>query len=160
MPAWSLVLTRLAVLALGAVLFRLRREQRRQREAVHQVRESKLYAHVYPLLVRCQHQHIEQVSLTREALYIRLFSPAGRVLTYHFEQHGFHPIPPERIYPMAQAIGVDLKELSDPRKYDFTPRERIHANGEREAYYEYNIVTSYKDDVQRMLYTGHGRAGA
>ena len=42
MPAWSLVLTGLAVLALGAVLFRLRRELRRQREAVRQVRESKL----------------------------------------------------------------------------------------------------------------------
>ena len=32
----------------------------------------------------------------------------------------------------------------------------VDANGEREPYYEYNITTPYKDDLQRRLYTKKG----
>lgn len=147
-----ILLALLAAVVIALVLTRLKRAQRRQRSAVRQVRESKLYAHVYPLLLRCQDRHIEQVTLTRDALTIRLFAPAGRMLTYHFERHGFHPIPEERLYPLAQALAVDLKPLSDPRMFTFCPRELLHANGDKEPYYEYNIVTAYKDKLQRNLY--------
>lgn len=116
MPREMLILILLAVVALMVIVLRLEREQRRQREAVRQVRESKLYAHVYPLLRKYEHESIEQVMLDRSGLYIRLFYPAGRMLTYRFEMHGLHPIPEDRLYPLAQALGVDLKDLSNPRK--------------------------------------------
>ncbi len=112
MPREMLILILLAVVALMVIVLRLEREQRRQREAVRQVRESKLYAHVYPLLRKYEHESIEQVMLDRSGLYIRLFYPAGRMLTYRFEMHGLHPIPEDRLYPLAQALGVDLKDLS------------------------------------------------
>lgn len=156
MPREMLILILLAVVALMVIVLRLEREQRRQRETVRQVRESKLYAHVYPLLRKYAHESIEQVMLDRSGLYIRLFYPAGRMLTYRFEMHGLHPIPDDRLYPLAQALGVDLKDLSNPRKYAFNVCERVHANGEREPYYEYNITTPYKDDLQRRLYTKKG----
>ena len=130
----------------------MRHTQRQQRDAVRQVRESRLYAHVYPLLLRCEKLHVEQISLYSDGLYIQLYRPAGRMLTYRFEQHGFHPVPQDKLYPMAQALAVDLKVLADPRKYSFHPQVRIHGNGEREEYYEYSITTRYKDKAQRLFY--------
>lgn len=152
MDAWWLPLALLAVAALSLLLFRLRRMQRRQRDAVREIRESKLYAHVYPLLIRCEKLHVEQIALYSDGLYIQLYRPAGRMLTYRFEQHGFHPVPPPRLYPMAQALAVDWKVLADPRKYTFKPQVRVHSNGDREEYFEYNITTAYKDQLQRAMY--------
>lgn len=68
MPREMLILILLAVVALMVIVLRLEREQRRQREAVRQVRESKLYAHVYPLLRKYAHESIEQVMLDRSGL--------------------------------------------------------------------------------------------
>ena len=152
MQSWIIPLALLFVAVLAFAVFRLRRAMRRQRDAVRAIRESRLYAHVYPLLMRCEKLHVEQVSLYSDGLYIQLYRPAGRMLTYRFEQHGFHPVPPHRLYPMAQALAVDFKPLADARKYHFCPRTRVHSNGDREEYYEYNITTAYKDQVQRTLY--------
>ena len=152
MDSWVLPLALVVIAALAFTLQRMRHTQRQQRDAVRQVRESRLYAHVYPLLLRCEKLHVEQISLYSDGLYIQLYRPAGRMLTYRFEQHGFHPVPQDKLYPMAQALAVDLKVLADPRKYSFCPQVRVHGNGEREEYYEYNITTRYKDKAQRLFY--------
>lgn len=152
MDSWMFPLALAVVAVLAFILHRVHRAQRRQRDAVRQVRESRLYAHIYPLLLRCEKLHVEQISLYGDGLYIQLYHPAGRMLTYRFEQHGFHPVPQDKLYPMAQALAVDLKVLADSRKYSFCPQVRIHSNGDREEYYEYNITTTYKDKSQRLLY--------
>ncbi len=153
MNSWMLPAALLVIAALAFAVYRLRRAQRLQRDAVREIRESKLYAHIYPLLMRCEKLHVEQICLRSDGLYIQLYHPAGRMLTYRFQQHGFHPVPPHRLYPMAQALAVDYKPLADPRKFTFSPRTHVHSNGDREEYFEYNITTSYKDKIQRVLYT-------
>ena len=51
MQSWIIPLALLFVAVLAFAVFRLRRAMRRQRDAVRAIRESRLYAHVYPCLL-------------------------------------------------------------------------------------------------------------
>ena len=77
MDSWVLPLALVVIAALAFTLQRMRHTQRQQRDAVRQVRESRLYAHVYPLLLRCEKLHVEQISLYSDGLYIQLYRSRG-----------------------------------------------------------------------------------
>ena len=123
--------------------------ERRERENALRVRSTRLYSHLCPLLVACEHERVEQVVIRRDGILIRMFIPAGAVRTYKFEKHGFEKLNDEAVYALAQAVSADLRILREEGKYHFSRCIDVHENGEKEPYYEYNVSLGYKNRICR-----------
>lgn len=144
----------IALVALGCLICirRDRRERKRQRDMVMYMRQSDLYAHLYPMLRKLESMHVESVAIRREEVRIRTYRPAGRVLRFTFEKHGFDPLTDEALYALMQAIGVDVPNLRDRKRYELITHADERASGGKAAWYEYLILTDYKDDMSRANY--------
>lgn len=145
-----------AILAVAAVctayILRDRKERRRQRDLVMYLRQSDLYAHLYPMIKKLEYMHVESVAIRREEVRVRTYQPAGKVIRFTFEKHGFDPVEDERLYALAQAVGVDAPVLRDKKRYEFIVHEDERASGGKAAWYEYMILTEFKDDMSRAHY--------
>lgn len=144
----------IALVALGCLIWirRDRRERKRQRDMVMYMRQSDLYAHLYPMLRKLESMHVESVAIRREEVRVRTYQPAGRVLRFTFEKHGFDPLEDAALYALAQAIGVDVPNLRDRKRYELITHDDERASGGKAAWYEYLILTDYKDDMSRARY--------
>ena len=140
------------------VLWRIRRERRRQAYYVSRVRSSDMYGHLYPLLLRCSRRSVESIAIRPESVCIRLYNPAGRTLLYTFDKHGFDPLEPDTLLALALAVAVDLPLLQDRARYTFRTRTAPGVNGIRTTWYEYMITTDYKDSMLRPEYMNKSRA--
>lgn len=147
---WGLIA--LATLAGGAVILRERRERGRQKRLVGHLRQSDMYAHLYPLIRKLEQMHVESVAIRREEVRVRLYRPAGKVVRFTFEKHGFDPLEDERILALAQAIGVDMPLLRDRRRYTLIAHDDERDMGGKGLWYEYMIRTDFKDDMSRSAY--------
>ena len=134
------------------ILLRERRERTRQKQMIGYLRQSDLYAHLYPLILQLEEMHVESVAIRREELRVRTFRPAGKVYRFTFEKHGFDPVEDDRLFALAQAVGVDAPKLRDRRRYDFIVHEDERDHGGKAAWYEYMIRTEFKDDMSRADY--------
>ena len=134
------------------VLARDRRERARQKRLVGYLRQSDLYAHLYPMILRLEQMHVESVAIRREELRVRTYKPAGKVYRFTYEKHGFDPVEDDRLFALAQAVAVDAPMLRDRRRYDFIVHEDERDRGGKPAWYEYMIRTDYKDDMSRADY--------
>lgn len=130
----------------------LNHHHRQQEELVRRIRSTDLYAHLYPLLLRCNKRCVESITVRPEAVCIRLYRPTGRTLNYTFEKHGFDTLEPAALYALAQAIAVDLSLLRDRACYTFTRRIERLDNGDTLRWYSYMITTEYKDSMNRAEY--------
>ena len=116
------------------------------------LRQSDLYAHLYPLILQLEQMHVESVAIRREELRVRTYRPAGKVYRFTYEKHGFDPVEDDRLFALAQAVGVDAPKLRDRRRYDFIVHEDERDHGGKAAWYEYMIRTEFKDDMSRADY--------
>ena len=141
-----------AVIAAAAVgLVRIRVERLRRERQVRQVRGTELYAHLYPILIRCDRRHVESVAIRATDVSIHLYQPAGRRLRFTFEKQGFDQPEPDTLYALAQAVMVDMPSLRDADHYDFQTHTAVKANGERVRWYEYVVRTEYKDRIMQAM---------
>ena len=90
--------------------------------------------------------------IRREELRVRTYRPAGKVYRFTYEKHGFDPVEDNRLFALAQAVGVDAPMLRDRRRYDFIVHEDERDHGGKAAWYEYMIRTDFKDDMSRADY--------
>ena len=134
------------------VLLRERRERTRQKRMIGYLRQSDLYAHLYPLILQLEQMHVESVAVRREELRVRTFRHAGKIYRFTYEKHGFDPVEDDRLFALAQAVGVDAPKLRDRRRYDFIVHEDERDHGGKAAWYEYMIRTEFKDDMSRADY--------
>lgn len=150
----SIILLVFLMLAIcAALIIRIKRERRRQEQYVKRIRSSDLYGHLYPLLLRCGRRRVESIAVQPDGVCIRLYAPAGRILHYTFEKHGFDPLEQEPLLALAQAIAVDLPLLRDSARYTFRTHTFNLDNGEKARWYEYMICTEYKDSMIRAMYS-------
>lgn len=140
------------------VLWRIRRERRRQAYYVSRVRSSDMYGHLYPLLLRCSRRSVESITIRPESVCIRLYRPAGRTLLYTFDKHGFDPLEPDTLLALAQAVAVDFPLLQDRARYTFRTHTDAQVNGIQTTWYDYMITTAYKDSMLRPEYMDKSRA--
>ena len=140
-----------------AYILRDRRERRRQKELVMYLRQSDLYAHLYPMVQKLEHMHVESVAVRREELRVRTYQPAGKTIRFTFEKHGFDPVDDQRLLALAQAVGVDAPILRDRSRYEFIVHEDERGSGGKAAWYEYMIRTEFKDDMSRAHYLHNKR---
>ncbi|MBQ8653533.1 MAG: hypothetical protein IJ507_01240 [Clostridia bacterium] len=152
---WIILAAAAAVCTL--YILRDRRERRRQKDMVMYLRQSDLYAHLYPTVRKLEQMYVESVAVRREEVKVSLYRPAGKKLRYTFEKHGFDPVEDERLLALAQAIGVDLPILRDKKRYEFIVHEDERASGGKAAWYEYMIRTEFKDDMSRAHYLHNKR---
>lgn len=150
MLGWGMALA--LVIGCAVYIVRDRRERQRQRNLVMYMRQSDLYAHLYPMVRKLDNMHVESVAVRREEVRVRTYQPAGRVIRFTFDKHGFDPLEDAALYALAQAIGVDSPILRDKSRYEFIAHEDERASGGRAAWYEYMILTDYKDDMSRAHY--------
>ncbi|MGN1020269.1 MAG: hypothetical protein ACI4O7_07820 [Aristaeellaceae bacterium] len=134
------------------LMLREKRERTRQKRMIGYLRQSDLYAHLYPLILQLEQMHVESVAIRREELRVRTYKPAGKVYRFTFEKHGFDPVEDDRLFALAQAVGVDAPKLRDRRRYEFIVHEDERDHGGKAAWYEYMILTEYKDDMSRADY--------
>ncbi len=143
----------LAVLvACAAVMIHDRRVRKRQKRLVAYLRQSDLYAHLYPMVKRIEQMHIESVAVRREEVCVRAYEPAGRTLRFTFDKHGFDPLEDDRLYALTLALAVDAPILRDSKRYDLLKHEDQCMNGGKAAWYEYMIRTEFKDSMVRARY--------
>lgn len=150
MLGWVMALA--VVIGCTVYIVRDRRERQRQRNLVMYMRQSDLYAHLYPMVRKLDNMHVESVAVRREEVRVRTYQPAGRVIRFTFDKHGFDPLEDAALYALAQAIGVDSPILRDKSRYEFIAHEDERASGGRATWYEYMILTDYKDDMSRAHY--------
>ena len=148
--AWAAV--GVIALACAWIIVRERRERARQKQMVMYLRQSDLYAHLYPLIRKMEQMHVESVAIRREELRIRTYRPAGKSIRFTYDKHGFDPVEDERLLALAQAVGVDVPILRDKRRYTFVVHEDERAIGGKAAWYEYMIRTDFKDNMSRAEY--------
>ncbi len=143
----------LAVLvACAIVVFHDRRVRKRQKQLVSYLRQSDLYAHLYPMVKRIERMHVESVAVRREEVCVRAYEPAGRMLRFTFEKHGFDDLEDDRLYALALALAVDAPILRDSKRYELLTHEAQCMNGGKAAWYEYMIRTEFKDNMVRASY--------
>lgn len=142
----------LAAMAGLWVLLREHRERTRQKRMIGYLRQSDLYAHLYPMICRLEQMHVESVAIRREELRVRTYRPAGKVYRFTYEKHGFDPVEDDRLFALAQAVGVDAPVLRNRQRYDFIVHEDERDQGGKAAWYEYMIRTAFKDDMSRAEY--------
>lgn len=111
------------VIGCTVYIVRDRRERQRQRNLVMYMRQSDLYAHLYPMVRKLDNMHVESVAVRREEVRVRTYQPAGRVIRFTFDKHGFDPLEDAALYALAQAIGVDSPILRDKNRYQFIAHE-------------------------------------
>lgn len=138
-----------ALICCGIVIGREQRRRQRHKRMVGYLRQSDLYAHLYPMVRRMERMYVESVAVRREEVCVRTFEPAGRVLRFTFEKHGFDPLDDDRLYPLALALAVDAPFLRDGKHYDFLTHEDLRLSGGKGAWYEYMIRTEHKDNILR-----------
>ncbi|MGN0779346.1 MAG: hypothetical protein ACI4MJ_09385 [Aristaeellaceae bacterium] len=134
------------------VLLREYRERQRQRQLLGYFRQSDLYAHLYPMIRKMEKMYVESVAIRREEVRIRTFKPAGKVYRFTYEKHGFDPVEDDRLFALAQAVGIDTPILRDRRRYDFVVHADERGQGGKPAWYEYMIRPEYKDEMLRADY--------
>ena len=145
-----------AVAVCAVYILRERKERKRQRNLVMYLRQSDLYAHLYPLVRKLEYMYVESVAIRREEVRVRMYQPAGKVMRFTFEKHGFDPVEDERLYALAQAVGVDVPILRDKKRYELIVHADERASGGKAAWYEYMIRTEFKDEMSRAHYL-HGK---
>ncbi len=130
-----------------------RTKHRRQQEAAQRVRETNLYARLYPILMEAGEKPIEQIAVRDDAVILRLLRPS-REIHFHYETQGFDAPTPARRLALAQAMAADLPALADPNRYVFQSRKRRLPNGKKSLWYEYLLTLEEK---QRVLSTPSAR---
>lgn len=159
MDTLVMFLALVVLIACAAAVFHDRRVRKRQKRLVSYLRQSDLYAHLYPMVKRIEQMHVESIAVRREEVCVRAYEPAGRMLRFTFEKHGFDPLEDDRLYALTLALAVDAPILRDGKRYDLLTHEDQCMNGGKAAWYEYMIRTDFKDSMVRAGYAERYKEG-
>lgn len=154
MSGW-VIAALLALGAVAAVLLRLRKENARNELLMERMRASETFRRVQPMLQHCRTLRVERIVLRPECVTVTLFVPAGKTLTFDFEQQGLDSLEPLPLHTLAHLTAQELPDLADNRKYFFKAHKDTLPGGAVERWYEYMVQSAYKDAVQRAAYDRH-----
>ena len=135
--------------ALVIVALRMREKRQREEELVTRVRDSSLYACLYPILMQYSQAMIEQLAVREDEVFLRMMRP-GREVHFHFETQGFDPPSPAARLALAQAIAQDLPGLQEPARYVFSSHRHELPNGERSVWYDYVLTVAEKSRLLNL----------
>ncbi|MBR3494041.1 MAG: hypothetical protein IKH38_01310 [Clostridia bacterium] len=135
--------------ALVIVALRMREKRQREEELVARVRDSSLYACLYPILMQYSQAMIEQLAVREDEVFLRMMRP-GREVHFHFETQGFDPPSPAARLALAQAIAQDLPGLQEPARYVFSSHRHELPNGERSVWYDYVLTVAEKSRLLNL----------
>ena len=153
MPVWAYIVLSAALIAAFSLLMAYRRERQKELYRMDNLRNSRLYRDLQPLLQQAATRDLDQVRVEREPI-TRVY-PAGTLWVFDLRKAGHHKMSRVRTRVMAEVIAEDLVVLQDRSKYSLTRYRVIRPNGSADYSYLYTIRTRYKDSIMAM----HERLG-
>ena len=155
MPIWAYIVLSAALIAAFSLLMAYRRERQKELYRMDNLRNSRLYRDLQPLLQQAATRDLDQVRVERERITITRVYPAGTLWVFDLRKAGHHKMSRVRTRVMAEVIAEDLVILQDRSKYSLTRYRVIRPNGSVDHSYLYTIRTRYKDSIMAM----HERLG-
>lgn len=141
-----ILLLSVSVVGVG-MLLRYRRERQKEIFRMEDLRASRLYKDIYPMIHAASVRDLDQVRVERDRITITLVHPPGTLGVFELRQAGHYQMSRTRTRVMAEVIAEDIDILLDRSKYMLKRYRVIRANGSVDYGYLYTIRTPYKDMV-------------
>lgn len=144
------------LIVLGAVCLALAillivREERRirhERLMMTKMRNSKLYAQVYPLVRFARRRDLDQVRIERNRIVFSSVCPPGKLCEFSLSEGGFRLLSGQRTRVLAEVLGEDIPILKSP-VYALHRYRVMRPNGQIDYGYVYTIRSFYKSQLMR-----------
>ena len=147
MPIWAYIVLSAALIAAFSLLMAYRRERQKELYRMDNLRNSRLYRDLQPLLQQAATRDLDQVRVERDRITITLVYPPGTLGIFELRQAGHYQMSRVRTRVMAEVIAEDIAILQDRGKYSLTRYRVIRPNGAVDYSYLYTIRTRYKDAI-------------
>jgi len=144
-----------ALIAAFSLWMSWRRERQKEFYRIDNLRVSRLYRDLQPLIHRASSRDLDQVRIERDRITITTVFPPGTLGIYELRQAGHYKMSRIRTRVMAELIAEDLMILQDRGKYTLKRYRVIRPNGTVDYAYLYTIRTRYKDSIMAI----HERLG-
>lgn len=139
-----------AVCLVLAVFLMIRERQRilRERLLMTKLRNSKLYADMYPLVRFARRRDLDQVRIERNRIVFSAVCPPGKLCEFSLTEGGFRMLSGNRTRILAEVLAEDIPILKSPL-YSLHRYRVMRPNGRIDYGYVYTIRSVYKSQIMR-----------
>lgn len=151
----DLFLILLVIAALGLAVYLIRKDRqmtRLEQDRLRRLRDSDLYARMYPTVRKLRRMDIESIRIRAEDVCITFMSQPGRGIRFDLIRMGFRPMTQDEMTTLALMLERDIDVLADRSRYRMRRESRELMNGTRTWQYMYVVRHNYKNAVNRAPY--------
>ncbi len=144
----SAILIVLLIMIIGKELKR----ERRLKLLVRKLYSTELFDELAPILRVIKRQPIEQISVDKRGIKIRLLRNAGSDLGFSFVERGYGFMCRERQEAVRVMLEQCLPKLADRKLYHLTCKRERLINGDVDYIFCYTMKSAYKNKLVRAPY--------
>lgn len=125
---------------------------RRLKLLVRKLYSTRLFDELAPLLRMAKRQPLEQITVDKTGIRIRLLYQAGSEFSFLMAERGYSYLSDERQEAMRVLLEQCVPKLADRKRYYVACRRERLINGDVEHSYSYTMKTAYKNKLVRAPY--------
>lgn len=115
--------------------------------AMKRMRESRMYADLYELILYAQRYDLDEIRIERDRISFFSMIPPGCIGVFELSVGGYRYMNAQKVRALSHVLAIDLPQLQSAGQYRLRRYKVMRPNGQLDDAYVYTARSAYKAKV-------------